>query len=88
MTARLPLDKLPPKLRKALEEADARGEDRVRARTGDRPPTPPRARPVRIPDSPVRCITCGETFPSYARAERHVDEAHGAGRIALALDPP
>lgn len=27
------------------------------------------------------CRSCGETFPSYGRAERHVTEAHHAARI-------
>lgn len=43
---------------------------------------------AQIAPKPYRCVPCGETFPSMARASRHVDQKHSHGRIECVLDDP
>lgn len=32
------------------------------------------------------CVPCGATFHAWAAVERHIDQAHGGGRVAFVLD--
>jgi hypothetical protein len=83
MTARVPLDKLPPALRKQVAEMVG-GESRTRAPKG-----PERARPARVNGAAVRCVGCGQVFARYGKAvEDHVDQEHGGGRIDVVLAGP
>jgi hypothetical protein len=34
------------------------------------------------------CHSCGSPFTVWAKAERHVDEDHGAGRLDIAIHHP
>jgi len=33
-----------------------------------------------------QCHACGQIFAAYAKAERHVDETHGGGRIECVIE--
>jgi hypothetical protein len=84
MAARVRQD-LPLSLRRQITSADAAGTHRARGRdrTASQHDTP--ARPVPLPGAPVRCVPCGRTFPTYSKAQRHLDAAHRSGRIAVVL---
>jgi ribosomal protein L37AE/L43A len=71
------LEELPPKLRRAAINAIARDE---LARLPKRPSVSRRA-VARPAGGRWTCVRCRAVFGAYAAAERHVDDAHGAGRI-------
>lgn len=61
----------------------------VRARidaqdTTERRTPAPRASGER-PTKGWRCHTCGAHFTAWATVQRHMDEAHGGGRIEMVL---
>lgn len=77
MPGRVPINDLKPELRRKLFPLGAPTRS---ARAGKVRTVAPEGKAV------WRCIPCGVDFHAYATVQKHIDTAHGGGRIEFVLD--